>query len=247
MSQTDPSKLTLLRDLPRKNLSPEQQLEAIRKVQAQAEQRVKLGMQLFKAAEARITAQQDLVDQFRRDQNELRDQVQQDVARTLQEYDQWIGRIDESFTRAMQRLEERLDAIEQAAAESDERVQGMVSRAEDLMDQTRYLLEKAKRPAAHTAPPAQAESSGVPLAPHDHARSAPDPAQAKPTPPPSAATEPVASEAIEPEPSQPLPPEHEGADEESAPTSHTEQEKVYSRLLDQLRRCAENGPNSEAA
>ena len=51
----------------------------------------------------------------------------------------------------------------------------MLTRAEGLMEQTRYLLEKAKRPAAHTAPPAQAESSGVPLAPHDHAPLRPRP------------------------------------------------------------------------
>ena len=236
MSDVEPSKLSLLRDLPRKNLTPEQQLEAIRKVQAQAEQRVKLGMQLFKAAEARMTSQQEMVDKFRAEQNALRDQVQQDVAKTLQDYDQWVGRIDESFTHAIQRLEERLAGLETSVAESDERVEKMLERAEGMMEQTRYLLEKAKRTPAETAPAA--------AAPSVFAQQVPQP----PSPPASSAEPEEASPTVHAEPSAPLPPIQDDTEQtDAAGPSETEQEKVYSRLLDQLRRCAEEGPSSEAA
>ncbi|MFW6336868.1 MAG: hypothetical protein ACOC3G_07045, partial [Phycisphaeraceae bacterium] len=223
MSEIEPSKLSLLRDLPRKNLTPEQQLEAIRKVQAQAEQRVKLGMQLFKAAEARMASQQDMVDKFRAEQNALRDQVQQDVAKTLQDYDQWVGRIDESFTHAIQRLEERLDGLDKSVAESDQRVEKMLERAEGMLEQTRYLLKKAKRTPAEASPTAAAPSVFTQQAPPPPA-SSPESSEASPT--------------VHAEPSATLPPVQGDADSPSmeAAPSETEQEKVYSRLLDQLRR-----------
>lgn len=255
MSDIEPSKLSLLRDLPRKNLTPEQQLEAIRKVQAQAEQRVKLGMQLFKAAEARMSSQQDMVDKFRAEQNALRDQVQQDVAKTLQDYDQWVGRIDESFTHAIQRLEERLDGLDKSVAESDQRVEKMLERAEGMLEQTRYLLEKAKRTprdassAAAAAGTAATTAAGPAVAQHaepSQPNQQPDPAPASSTTGSEAAE---ASPTVHAEPSASLPPVQGDAGNppmEAAP-SETEQEKVYSRLLDQLRRCAEEGPSSEAA
>ena len=45
-----PSPAELLAKMPRKPLTPDQQLAALDKVQAQATQRIKLGQQLFKAA-----------------------------------------------------------------------------------------------------------------------------------------------------------------------------------------------------
>ena len=235
VSDVEPSKLSLLRDLPRKHLSPEQQLEAVKKVQAQAEQRVKLGMQLFKAAEARLASQQEMVDKFRAEQNTLRDQIQQDVAKTLQDYDQWVGRIDESFTHAIQRLEERLDGLEKSVAESDQRVRKMLERAEGMIEQTRYLLEN-ERGTPH--PPHQAMASAAPSEPTP----TPQPPQRKAP----QAVPPGDASRVHAEPSAPLPPTG-GETEPAAPPSETEQEKVYSRLLDQLRRYADEGPTSEAA
>ena len=246
-------------------MTPEQQLEALKKVQAQAEQRVKLGMQLFKAAEARINAQQDLVDQFHREQDALRDQVQQDVAKTLQEYDQWVGRIDESFTHAIERLEQRMSAIEQSVADSKGEIRSAVARAEEMLDQTRYLLDHARRPQGQAQSAAPPESTPRESAPPESAPSeAPPPPPAPPAaatsgkavppreaaPPAEAATRPARPASppgrVAPEPGRPLPPAEPAADDSPAMTS-TDQEKVYSRLLDQLRRHAEEGPSSEAA
>jgi len=143
MSQS-PSKLSLLRDLPRRPMTPEQQLEALRKVQSQAEQRVKLGMQLFKAAESRINAQQDVLEKIHQEQDALREEVQQDVAKSLQDYDQWIARIDESFTAALQSLESRIDQISDRLDQMSGRIHEAVARAEQLYDQTRQIADTPK-------------------------------------------------------------------------------------------------------
>ena len=265
MTLADPTKLSFLRELPRRDLTPEQQLEAVKKVQAQAEQRVKLGMQLFKAAESRINAQQDLVDQFRKDQDTLKEQVLRDVAKTLQEYDQWIGRIDESFTHAIQSLEQRLDALEQSNQSSLTDVKRMVERSEEMLDHTRVLIEGmswkgavASGPAAHAVTPAEPASSGEPRSKPAAVRPRPMPDGPRVPPPPAATDAPptdsdpamhehvadIESDAPRPM-GVPLPPPPEV--DENAVQNSTEQEKVYSRLLDHLRREAEGPPNSEAA
>ncbi|MEM1211567.1 MAG: hypothetical protein AAGI68_04645 [Planctomycetota bacterium] len=79
---------------------------------ARAEQRVKLGLQLFKAAEARLAAQHDTLAQIKAEQANLRESIQHEVAKSLQSYDQWMGRIDESFTTAVRDLTSRLDKLE---------------------------------------------------------------------------------------------------------------------------------------
>ena len=132
-SASKPSHPPMPRGLPRSALTPEQQLEAIRRTQAQAEQRVKLGVQLFKAAEARVAAQQDLLAEVRREQQGLREQVQQDVAKSLRSYDQWMGRIDESFTHAIDRLNQRVDRLEETVRQQADEAKSLIQRAEALM------------------------------------------------------------------------------------------------------------------
>lgn len=129
--------------LPRQPLTPEQKLDALRRVQAQAEQRVKLGQQLFKAAEARVTAHRGLMDQVRQEQDKLRAEVQEDVARSLQSYDQFMGQLEERITLAMRSLEDRLDTLHAECAASESKVDQMLTRAEALLDQTRVLLNQS--------------------------------------------------------------------------------------------------------
>jgi len=132
---------TTLPNLPRQPLSPTEQLEALRRVQAQAEQRIKLGQQLFKAAEAHVTQQHVVIQQLKQQQQQLRQQVQEDVARSLQTYDQWIGRIDENFTHAMQALEEKLESLEVKWTQTEQRIAALTRRAEALLEQSRTLLQ----------------------------------------------------------------------------------------------------------
>lgn len=134
--------LTGLSSLSRQPLTPEQQMQALKRVQAQAEQRVKLGMQLFKAAEARLSSQTDVLGQIKTLQTQLREQVNQDVAKSLHEYDQWVGQIDESFTTAIRKLEEKIDAVQANVANSEARIEHMLKRAEALLDQNRELVQK---------------------------------------------------------------------------------------------------------
>lgn len=137
--------------LPRQPLTPEQQAEALKRTQAQAEQRVKLGVELFKAAEKRLTTQSDVLRQVRDEQKHLREAVQQDVAKSLQSYDQWIGRIDEGFTTALRTLENKVDAMAREWSESQQRMDEMIRRSEELLTQSRAALD-GDTPTERTAP-----------------------------------------------------------------------------------------------
>ena len=145
--QLSPANLSVFNRQP---LTPEQQMQALKRVQSQAEQRVKLGMQLFKAAETRLTNQTEVLQQIKSLQTQLREQVNQDVAKTLQQYDQWIGQIDESFTTAIRKLEEKIDAVQSNLNTSEARMQKMLDRAEAMLDQTRALVEQSS--LGHPAP-----------------------------------------------------------------------------------------------
>ena len=157
-----PSPAELLAKMPRKPLTPEQQLAALDKVQQQATQRIKLGQQLFKAAEARLTQQQEVLEKIRNQQQDLRDQVQQDVAKSLQTSDQWMGKIDESFTTAIRDLTGRLDRIETEQQSTREEMQAMLARASALMEQTQRLLMDAFDDQVELAEVAEPEESFAP-------------------------------------------------------------------------------------
>ena len=49
------------------------------KVQAQAQHRVKLGMQLLKSDESRVARHTDVLDQLKSEQSQLREQMNVDV------------------------------------------------------------------------------------------------------------------------------------------------------------------------
>jgi hypothetical protein len=229
----------------RQPLTPEQQMQALKRVQAQAEQRVKLGMQLFKAAEARLSSQTDIVQQIKTLQKQLREQVNNDVAQSLHQYDQWIGQIDESFTTAIRKLEEKVDAVQANISKSEARMRDMLDRAEALLDQSRNLLERnsLKLPVMpkqthHVAPPASKPvPPPVPAAP----AVAPKPASQAPAPKPAAPTANSATPHADPV-NTPLP--GQPKTESPAPRADDGQEKIYSKLLQRL---IEDAPATDPA
>ncbi len=227
----------ILTGLPRRSLTPEQQMEALRKVQAQAEQRVKLGMQLFKSAESRLAAQGDMLDQVRTEHRQLREQVQEDVAKSLQSYDQWMGQIDERFTHAMRQLEQKVDDLADQWDRMRDEMQSMLTRSEAMLDQTRCLIEQKRDRPRQTRRPT------------------PDPAVPAAEPPPlvtEAAAEPAPSDSVPPEPI-PMPQPEDAAPEPpplaatgtDGPTPNRD-ERIYSQILEQLRQDTDNGFDPEA-
>ncbi len=203
-------------------LTPGEQLDAIRKVQAQAEQRVKLGMQLFKAAEAHVSTHREAIDQVRREQAQLQQRVQEDVAKSLQQYDQWLGRIDEGFTRSLQKLEQRLDEMQQQWQASQGQLEAMVRRSEALLDQARQLMTaRRSERQAESKPPADRAADEAPSV--SHAKTP----QAPPTSPACAA-----------EPVTPAPADvpTRAAPTDDLPTDATpDDEPIYTQILHELR------------
>lgn len=136
----------------RKQMTPEQQLEAVRRAQSRVEQRVKLGVQLFRSAEAQLTQQQDLLADAKQEQADLRAQLEADVTRSLRAYDQWLGRMDDRMTSALESLEQRLERLHTQWQETERRLEQMAERAERLLTQSRDLLE-ANPPTARAPYP----------------------------------------------------------------------------------------------
>jgi chromosome segregation ATPase len=124
-------------------LTTAQKLEALRRVQSQAEQRVKIGTQLLKAAEAHASQTQTYVEQVRTEQNELREKLEREVAGALTQYEQWVGTIDESISRRVQAVEDKLASLDKHWEEAEQRLTRLVKRAETMFDQSRTLLEAA--------------------------------------------------------------------------------------------------------
>lgn len=153
-----PSPAELLAKMPRRPLSVDQQAKALEQVQQQASQRVKLGQQLFEAADARLKQHQQVLDEINDQQKILREQVQDDVAKSLQSYDQWMGRIDESFTKSIRDLNQRLDQLEDTVAGSHNEMQDMLSKAAALMQQTQMLLAESFDDADEIAQAMQASA-----------------------------------------------------------------------------------------
>jgi len=138
-----PTPAELLAKMPRRPMTAEQQAAALEKVQQQATQRVKLGQQLFEAAEAKLKQHQKVLDEINQQQEKLREKVQEDVAKSLQSYDQWMGRIDEGFTKAIADLGGRLDVLESRVDASRDEMQAMIEKAAALLEQTQDLLAEA--------------------------------------------------------------------------------------------------------
>lgn len=203
-------------------LPPQEKLAALRRVQLQAEQRIRLGMQLFKAAEAHVTGQQGIVEDLRQAQEQLREDLHSDVARSFRSYDEWMAEFGGRITDRMEKMESRIEQLQHRWTEIEKRINQMVKRAEALVEQSRCLLETgvsniAKRevaqarqncpPATPAVPAAASKSSTVAAAPRTGASASDQFAPARPS------RRPVAPPA------------------EDAPT-----ESVYLKVIDQVRK-----------
>ena len=124
-------------------MSPEMHKQALRKAQ-QAEKRVRLGMQLLKASENRLASQSHVLNQVRHEQEHLRERVQEDVAKSLQSYDQWIGQIDDSFSKAMLVLEQKVDALSEAFEKKQSQLDQVIKRFEEQIEQNKFQAEEVQ-------------------------------------------------------------------------------------------------------
>lgn len=141
MSQTVDPFAKLIPGLPKKPLTPEQQLDALSRVQSQAENRVALGLKLFKAAENHTRSQQNMLDELKAQQQELRDQVNEDVARSLHTYDQWVGKMDENFTNSLQKLENKIEMLQENWMATQKRIETMLERSAELFSQAQGITQ----------------------------------------------------------------------------------------------------------
>ena len=147
MSLTTPvanPKRRTLPGLPTTSLTPQQQLEALRRVQNQAELRVKLGTQLFKAAEARVSQHQVLLDTVRAEQEQFRAKFSEDIVKSLQTYDRWVGQIEETLTDGLHELEAKIDKLQAQWTDKHEHAAALVVRSEALLNQGRDLLRSTQ-------------------------------------------------------------------------------------------------------
>ncbi len=134
--------------LPRRPLTPDQRADALRRVQEQADQRLKLGLQLFKAAEAQATQHHAVLDSVKQEQAQLRQDIREDVARSLRDYDQWVGALEKRLLERMDDHARRLEELENNWAGVEQRMETMLRRAEAMLDQTRCLLMGTTRPTS---------------------------------------------------------------------------------------------------
>ena len=117
----------------RPKLTPNQQLEALRRIQAQAESRVKLGVQLFKAAETYSTYQNDLLEQVRASLEHVQEQWHQDSVNQVQAYEKCIRQIDDRLVGMNQTLDDHLDKVRQLCSQTQQRVEVLVEQAQGCL------------------------------------------------------------------------------------------------------------------
>ena len=123
--------------LPRVNLTPEQRLDALHRVQAQAEQRVKLGVTLFKAAEAHTSQYRKVLDELKAEQQEFRREIQNDAARTLHGYGQWMGDMEKDVANSLKSLEDRMGKLQSEWSQTQVRIEQMMKRSGAAVEQGR--------------------------------------------------------------------------------------------------------------
>ncbi len=158
MSQTT----TPIRDLPKsaagllspanRPLSPEQQLEALRRIQAQADQRVKLGLQLFKAAEAHTSAHRQLLEEVKAEQSKFRTELQDDMSKSLESYDLAMEKLEDDLTGKLRALEDKIARLQDDWKNAQNKIEGMLARSASMIDQGRSLNDgkEASRISADT-------------------------------------------------------------------------------------------------
>jgi chromosome segregation ATPase len=152
--------------LPQGPLTPAQQVQALSRIQAQAEQRVQLGVQLFKAAEAQTARHREMLDGVKTEQAAFRAEVEEDITRSFHAYDAWIGQVDADLTSSIKALEDKMARLQKEWQGTQSRIEGMVARSERLLSQTRDLMASGP-PVPASAPPQSSASpaSSPPEAP----------------------------------------------------------------------------------
>jgi hypothetical protein len=128
---------------PHATVTRQQEMEALRRVQAQAEQRVQLGLKLFRAAETQVFSYQHLLDRVKSHQQELRQRVKQDMADSLRQYDTRVGDVEDKVTSTLAQLEQRMSQLNHDWSEARQRLEAMMRRTEALLEHSRMLLEAA--------------------------------------------------------------------------------------------------------
>lgn len=159
---TKPGLTAKLPGLPDRPLTAEQRMAALQRVQSQAEQRVKLGVQLFKAAEAQASQRRDMLQQLKEEQAQLRQQIKEDIATAMKSYEAKLDQVDDRITDSVHKLEARISELQQQWSNSQQRIEEMISRSENLLDQSRSLIE-----APTTAPDATPAEAMDVTADHD--------------------------------------------------------------------------------
>lgn len=139
-------------------LSPQEQLEAVRRLQEQAEKRLRLGRELFQAAEGLIRHYRQELEQLKQQQQELLQQMQKEIASSLRQYDQWIGQMEKDTTRRLEELTRRLAAMEAAWPELQKKVEMLLKRSGAVLEQIRsWMVHKSVRESDQRVP--QTETS----------------------------------------------------------------------------------------
>lgn len=146
--------------LPIRPLSKQQQSDALKRIQSQAEQRIKLGLKLFKAAEAHTQQQQDLLQCVQDEQHRIRGELQQDVAKSLHAYDQWVGQIDQNLTKAIKDLDQKITLLHTQWDATQHRIELMMQRSEALLNEVRCMTNQSAPPLS--AIPLQQPTEAVP-------------------------------------------------------------------------------------
>ena len=217
-----------------RNLSPQQQLEALRRAQRQAEQRVRLGMQLFKAAEARLAAGQDVVGQVRREQDALRDEMHREREEETTNFNKRIAEVQQSTDTRLGAVERQLTKLQHEWSATQDRMGELVARCQAMLDQTRHLVGRAEQSLRESV----VAPSMVEDIPQDLLRNIPEEMpegmpekmpQAKPIEPSKNTTAPAPlklADAIE---------ASETSDESAADDAPAPKRPVFSQVIEQLR------------
>ncbi len=124
--------------LPR--LTPEQQALALRKLHAQAEQRVQLGSKLLEAADARLQQHQSALDVVRQENAQLREAMRQEFAESIETAQSWQQESELRLTERVEAVEQRLTTMETQWAAS-------IGQLEAALAQAQGLLHSAKHPS----------------------------------------------------------------------------------------------------
>lgn len=133
--------------------SPQQHLEAIQRVNAQAQQRVELGAKLFKAAETYTSRNQELLRLFNEQQAQLRQEVRAEIAASLSTHNQQVSSLEQNVSDTLANFEKKIDAIQQQWSVTERQLGVMIQQAQTMVDQGKRLFEIISEYVAQTAPP----------------------------------------------------------------------------------------------